>query len=72
MKPEHQAGLFFFGFFAVVCALSLFLPIVQEGRASSGLSGALGLPAWALAGGASVICTAVCVNILYVSRRDKK
>jgi hypothetical protein len=71
MKSESKAGLAFFGFFAVVSALCLFLPIVQEGQAARGLSGAVGLPNWALVGGTSVLCTAWCVMILIQWRRKK-
>jgi hypothetical protein len=72
MKPGDKAALVFFGVATIACAAALFLPIVQEGQATRGISGAFGLPAWVLVSGGTVLFAMISAVIIANNvRRDK-
>jgi hypothetical protein len=62
----------FFSLSAVGCAALLFVPVVQEGQASGGIFGALGLPNWAMVGTALVVSIFVVLYALWMNSRRKK
>jgi hypothetical protein len=72
MESGDKGALFFFTAVTILCAAALFLPVVQEGRATRGISGALGLPAWILVSGTMVICAVISVTVIVKNARRNR
>lgn len=72
MKPGDKGALIFFGAATIIFAAALFLPIVQDGQATRGISGALGLPAWVLVSGGVIICAICSVMVIVKNLRRNK
>ena len=48
MNPREKVGLVFFGLVAVVSAILLFVPAVQQAEAAGRYTTGLGIPLWVL------------------------
>jgi hypothetical protein len=72
VNAADKGVIAFFSLGAVGCAALLFLPVVQEGKASGGIFGALGLPNWALVGSTLVICVALVLFAFWMNSRRKR
>lgn len=72
MTTGEKAAVGGFGAMAAGCLIALFFPSVQQGTATSGFSGALGLHMWVLAGAGFLFCSAFVVIVFVNIQRRKK
>lgn len=71
MKPNERITLAFLVVVVLVAGGLLLLPSIQQGTSSVGISGALGLPMWALVGILGALAVLSILLVLVNIRRRK-